>query len=1288
MPSRSRNNGASAGIASDKRGALLDYAVSHSPAIFYVAEYRDDRWVTFFISPNVETITGHKPAVFTRETGFGLTLVHPDDLDSYLAVIESLSSVGACVHEYRYQASDGRYRWFRDDLRLTAADGPGPEQIVGCMIDITERKEAERARQKAVELLDGALERIPHGFALYDGADRLVRCNSAYAALYRAPIAALVGLTGAEMSQRAEAFCATIVDGEGNERSPAWMGALDPDCGGGHSDIYEMQVKDGRWFLVTVQLTEEGGTAILRTDITDQKRIEASLRDAEAFKTGIIDSALDCIVAMDAEGRIIEFNPAAERTFGHRREDALGRTVGELIVPEELRERHEAGLKRYLESGRSEMLDRRVEMKAQRADGDRFPVELSISEVTASGRRVFTASLRDITEQKRSRKERKRLLQILNDAIESIPNGFAIYDAEERLTLCNTAYAAMYGKAPADLIGEGSVELLRAAMPKIKSLDGRAVAESDRSAEGLNQRIREATLRPLEAELTNGRWIMVTGHPTADGGTVFIRTDITRAKQTEAAAREREQHYRRIVEAQPLPVWMADLDSGTILYESAAAARLFGHGSPVAAGRNVRDHYANLQDREDIARQLRETGALDNDEVQLKKEDGEVFWVSATSRLLVIDRRAVVITSMIDLTERKQREAELRQARETLEDAIESLSEGFALYDADDRLVMCNQRYRDYNRESADLLVPGMKWQDFIRAGAERGQYLDALGRTQEWLDERTKLRGKWSGRLEIEQADGRVFEVSNQRTRNGGIVVTRTDISHRKAIERVLRESENLIRHVLEAAPMPVAMSRAKDGEIIYESPASAALFYRGPKPVGPNRTLTRYVDVEDRDRYLALLHEQGFVQDFELQLKGGDGKAFWATMSGRLIDYKGEQVIVSSHLDLTERRAVEAEMARQREALHQSEKLTALGSLLAGVAHELNNPLSVVVGQALLLQETVSDPKIVKRATKIGAAADRCARIVRAFLAMARKRPPERAEVDLNDLLTSIVEMLAYSLRTESIELMVDLAAGLPSVWGDADQLNQVFVNLLVNARQALADSEGTRMIAVSSEYDAARERICVRVADSGPGIADDIRSRIFDPFFTTKEVGVGTGIGLSVSYGIVESHQGTILVQSEPGQGATFVVELPAAKAEQIAEAGRQHGGAPVANRSILVIDDEPEIAQTMSDILGADGHRIEVTDSGAAALRLLAERDFDVILCDLRMPGLDGQGLYEALKERRPQILDRIAFVTGDTFGRKAAEFLAETGLPHLEKPFTPDEVRRIVERIAGSAAPAD
>jgi len=1288
MPSRRRDNGSSTSLASDKRGALLDYAVSHSPAIFYVAEYRDERWVTFFISPNVETITGHKPAIFTEQTGFGLTLVHPDDLESYLKAVKSLPTAGSASHEYRYRTSDGGYRWFRDDLRLTDTNGPGSEQIVGCMLDITERKEAEQERLRALELLDGALERIPHGFALYDSADRLVRCNTAYAALYGAPITELIGLTGAEMTQRAEAFCAVIIDSEGIERSLEWMGELDPKSGGSRSDIYEMQVKDGRWFLVTVQLTEEGGTAILRTDITDQKRIEASLRDTEAFKTGIIDSALDCIVAMDAEGRIIEFNPAAERTFGHSREQALGRTVSELIVPEELREKHDAGLKRYLTSGGSAMLDRRVELKALRADGSHFPAELSISEVTASGRRVFTASLRDITEQKRARKERKRLLQILNDAIESIPNGFAIYDADERLTLCNTAYAAMYGKAPTDLVGENCVELLRAAIPKIKSLDGKPVEDSDLSAEALNQRIREATLRPLETELKNGRWIMVTGHPTADGGTVFIRTDITKAKQTEAAAREREQHYKRIVEAQPLPVWMAELDSGTILYESAAAAHLFGHSGSFGVSRNVKDHYVNLADRKDIVRQLREDGALDNYEVELKKEDGTHFWVSATSRLLVIDRREVIISSMIDLTESKQREAELRHARETLEDAIESLSEGFALYDSDDRLVMCNQRYRDYNRESADLLVPGMKWQDFIRAGAERGQYLDAIGRLDEWLEERIRMRGKWTGRLELEQADGRFFEVTNQRTRDGGIVVTRTDISHRKAIERVLRESEDLIRHVLEAAPIPVAMTRAKDGEIIYESPASKALFRCDPESPAESRTLERYVDLDDRERYLKLLQEQGFVKDFEVQLKRADGTPFWAAHSGQMIDYKGEKVIVSSTLDLTERRAVEAEMARQREALHQSEKLTALGSLLAGVAHELNNPLSVVVGQALLLQETVSDSKIVKRATKIGAAADRCARIVRAFLAMARKRPPERTEVDINDLITSIVEMLAYSLRTESIELMVDLAANLPSVWGDGDQLNQVFVNLLVNARQALANSEGTRMIAVSSEYDAARDRICVRVADSGPGIPDDIRSRIFDPFFTTKEIGVGTGIGLSVSYGIVEAHQGAIQVQSEPGQGATFVVELPAAKAEQIASAGSLHGGAPARSCSILVIDDEPEIAQTMSDILGADGHEIEVTDSGAAALRLLAERDFDVILCDLRMPDLDGQGLYEALKERKPQILDRIAFVTGDTFGRKAAEFFEQTGLPHLEKPFTPDEVRRIVERIIGSAAPAD
>ena len=1262
-----------------KQDALLTYAVSQSPAIFYIAELSGDRQVTF-ISPNVEAITGHKPDDFLRDPELGRKLLHPDDVQAYLDAVAILKTEGAGCQEYRFRNSGGEYLWFRDDLRVAVSGADGPEQMVGCMIDITERKKAEAENAKTSALLDDALEGIPHGFALYDKDDRLIRCNSAFASLYGVSSAALRGLSADEIVERAEHFTDKIFDRHGIERDLKWTNDYQPEAGHRHTDIYEMQVRDGRWFLVAVHHTPEGTIAVLRTDITAQKQAQAKLREAEALKAEIIDSALDCIVTMDEDGRIVEFNPAAERTFGYSREQALGQKVRELIIPEEMRQYHDAGFRRFLETGERSVVGQRVELKGLRADGSKFAVEVSVVEVKSSGRRVFTAWLRDITEQKKARKERKQLIQMLNDAIESIPDGFAISDPEHRLALCNTAYAAFFGVQPAELIATPCVELLRRAMPQFRSIDGVPVVESDFSAEHLNEYVGEATRRPIEVELKDGRWIMIMGHPTTDGGTVFIRTDITKAKQAEAALRERAQHYRRIVEGQPLPVWMAEMESGKILYESPAATRLFGRADGTRTLSNVKDHYVDLADRVEILRQIGETGVMHDYELQLRNEDGQAFWISATSRVFELDGREVIISSMIDLTERKQREAEVRQARETLEDAIESLSEGFALYDAADRLVMCNERYRAFNEQSADMLELGTKWADFIRAGAERGQYRNAIGRVDEWIEERAEQRRQPEAKLEFQQADGRWFEVSNQRTRAGGVVVVRTEITQRKQMEQALRESEAQIRSVLEASPLPVGMTRAEDGLIIYESPASKTLFRRGRSAERDEKAADFYVDPEDRKPYIALLAKQGFVDDYEVQLKNSDGEPFWASLSARLTDYKGEKVIVSSTLDLTERRAVEAEMARQREALHRTEKLTALGSLLAGVAHELNNPLSVVVGQALLLQETAADPKIVKRASKIGAAADRCARIVRAFLAMARQRQPERAEIDINALITSIIEMLGYSLRTEGIALSINLASDLPPVWGDADQLNQVFVNLMVNAQQALAEVEGARKIEIASGYDSERDRVRLRISDNGPGVPEAIRTRVFDPFFTTKDVGAGTGIGLSVSYGIIEAHGGTIELDSRAGRGACFVVELPRALPEWSAASRHDEGTDRTEKARILIVDDEPEIAHTLREILAADGHVISIAGSGAAALDLLDHGEFDVILCDLRMPDVDGRGLHAALRRRQPALVSRMAFVTGDTFGNRAAEFLAETGLPCLEKPFMPDEVRRVVNSI--------
>ena len=218
----------------------------------------------------------------------------------------------------------------------------------------------------------------------------------------------------------------------------------------------------------------------------------------------------------------------------------------------------------------------------------------------------------------------------------------------------------------------------------------------------------------------------------------------------------------------------------------------------------------------------------------------------------------------------------------------------------------------------------------------------------------------------------------------------------------------------------------------------------------------------------------------------------------------------------------------------------MSALGSLLAGVAHELNNPLSVVVGHASLLEDFAPDGAIRERALKIRTAADRCARIVRTFLAMARSKPRQRTAVQLNDTIGEALEIVAYGLRTADVEVVRVLAPDLPPVWADGDQLHQVFANLFVNAQQALQSVPPPRRLTVTSGFDA--DAVWVEVADNGPGVPADIAHRIFEPFFTTKPQGIGTGVGLSVCHGIVAAHDGEIRLEARPQQGATFVVRLP--------------------------------------------------------------------------------------------------------------------------------------------------
>jgi signal transduction histidine kinase/ActR/RegA family two-component response regulator len=381
---------------------------------------------------------------------------------------------------------------------------------------------------------------------------------------------------------------------------------------------------------------------------------------------------------------------------------------------------------------------------------------------------------------------------------------------------------------------------------------------------------------------------------------------------------------------------------------------------------------------------------------------------------------------------------------------------------------------------------------------------------------------------------------------------------------------------------------------------------------------------------------------------------------------------------------RSLEHTVRERTDRLLQSEKVATMGSLLAGVAHELNNPLAVVLGQAMLLRESAAGSPFAARGDKIHTAAERCARIVKNFLALARNRPPERAPVALNSVVTQAVELLGYELRTSAVEVDLRLSSAIPVFQADGHQLHQVIVNLIANAHYAMRQSAGPRRITLASEFDAAAARVRLTITDAGPGIPPDVQARIFEPFFTTKPPGEGTGLGLSLCRAIAQEHGGTLTVESEPGHGATFIVTLPATAVAGVSAVDAAAPATPVTPKRILVVDDEPDIAATLVETLEHDGHKVDVAADGAEALASVQRQDYDVIVTDTKVPRMDGPAFYRELARRRPALARRVVFLTGDLMDREKREWLESIGNLTLAKPFDVNDIRRAVHRALEAA----
>lgn len=512
--------------------------------------------------------------------------------------------------------------------------------------------------------------------------------------------------------------------------------------------------------------------------------------------------------------------------------------------------------------------------------------------------------------------------------------------------------------------------------------------------------------------------------------------------------------------------------------------------------------------------------------------------------------------------------------------------------------------------------------------------------------------------------AAGRIVEFTGRAC----VVSAYTDLSEEM-------ERDALIRQVLQACPAPIRMLDLQTGETLFSSPETTALFGEAKPPE------EYYVNKRDREKFLAEIHKYGLVKEFKAQFYNRDGLAIWCAVSARLIRFNGHPTIVTHSRDLTEELKVEAQLTTQREAIYQNEKMSALGELLAGVAHELNNPLSVVVGHSLMLREDTQDADMLRQVDKISGAAERCAKIVKTFLSMARQQPSKMEVTDINEIVRIAVDVARYGDLGNTLEIDYELADDLPRCEADSDQITQVVLNLLLNAAQAIQITETGDTVTVRTRASRNGQSAFIEVEDNGPGIPVAQHSRIFEPFFTTKDVGEGTGIGLTICHRIIMSHKGAITIDKSKKVGARFSIALPALTQAQLEAAGKPIEARPTdLPARILIVDDEADVADLNAEILTRAGYAVDVVNEAALGLEMLAQAEYNLILSDLNMPEVDGRGFFDAIKSDFPALVTRIGFVTGDTMGTASQSFLKEAQRPFLEKPVSPRELRSFVADI--------
>ncbi|MEP6617892.1 MAG: PAS domain S-box protein [bacterium] len=775
----------------------------------------------------------------------------------------------------------------------------------------------------------------------------------------------------------------------------------------------------------------------------------------------------------------------------------------------------------------------------------------------------------------------------------------------------------------------------------------------------------DAVTRGTHDDRTRGRVFDVTAAPHPLGGAVVTFDDVTEHRSL-------AERYRRVVETTSDAIVIVDRER-RIVFANVAAQELLGFGSDLLGAKGesaVPEEFRDVvRDHEDRAF----AGESQSYEGIVSRPDGDHRIVNvATAPLRELGEVTGIVASLRDITaERRARDA-VAQSESRYRNLFDSASDAIYTFDVHGVFTSANDATCELTGRTRDTMLGhgSRRILDPSHVHMVSGHFRQAL------------LGNAVRYQCRIRRPDGNVRELSvtNTPLRRGdqivGVLGIARDITHARQREAALERSEARYARLVESASDAI-FTVDEEGRFTAVNQSLEHSVGR-PREALVGALFSELVDDRDVAAAEQLLRETfgGERSRGSVRYRGMDGTVRQGSVITSPI-LEGTNIVGALGImrDVTDEQ-------RLAEQLLQQEKLAAVGQLVSGVAHELNNPLAGVMAfsQLLLAPPTPLDEESRIAVETIYRESQRAAKIVSSLLTFARQQPAERSTTHLNNIITDTLELRRYALRTAGVEVTLVLQPDLPVTWADPFQLQQVVLNLIVNAEQALGNRLGGGRILIRSAR--VGNQVVVSVKDNGPGIAPEQRDRIFNPFFTTKPVGQGTGLGLSISDGIIREHGGRIRVESTLGGGATFIVEMPLiAPPVPVDRPAAPVPVADVVSRRMLVVDDEPAMRAVMSGFLKSLGHEVSVAATANEARAHLATTEYDVVLLDLRMPDAGGEALYRELSERDPRHAGRVVFVTGDLQSEDAQRFLRDAGRPVVGKPFQLDDLAAVLASVS-------